>query len=128
MVSTFAPIKSVGKVLSFEANADLSANQFYPVKLVTGGKVDLCTAHTDRAIGVLLNDPIAGGEAEVGMFGVYPVKMGNTTAAGDRLCAKTTTGEADVTTSTADWVFGIALAIQASGDIGPVLVGPFGNL
>lgn len=126
MVSTFAPIYSPGKVLTYEANADLRTKQYWPVKLVTGGKVDLCTAHTDVAIGILLNDPNTGMEAQVGQFGVYPVKMGNTTAAGDRLCAKTTTGEADVTTTGGDWVFGIALGVCASGDVGGVLVGPFG--
>ncbi len=127
MVDVTAPIDSPGKTLSFVANADLSAAQFYLVKLVTGGKVDLCSAATDRAIGVLLNDPISGGEALVGMFGVYSVKHVGVANPGDRLAADSAS-KAAVTTSAADWTVGIALALTAAGDISPALIGPFGNV
>lgn len=127
MVDQTAPISSPGKTLSFVANADLSAHQFHFVKLVTGGKVDLCSAETDRAIGVLLNDPISGGEALVGMFGVYPVKHVGVANPGDRLSAEAAS-KAAVTTTAADWTVAIALALTAAGDISPALVGPFGNV
>lgn len=125
MVSTSAPITIVGKTITLEAAVDLSAKQFYPVKLVTGGKCNICTAATDVVVGILLNDPRAGEEGVVGLFGIYQVVFGATTAAGDRLTSNGT-GEAIVTTTAADWVFGIALAVQATGDIGPAIVGPFG--
>ena len=42
---------------SYTAAADLSANQFYAVKLSADHTVNLCTAATDRAIGILQNKP-----------------------------------------------------------------------
>jgi hypothetical protein len=55
---------------TFPANADLSAKQFQPVKLVTGGKVDACSAAADRAIGILQNAPTSGHAATVRILGV----------------------------------------------------------
>lgn len=127
MVDQTAPISSPGKIVSFVANANLSAYMFYPVKLVTGGKVDICSAATDRAIGVLLNDPIADGEAAVGMFGIYPVKMVGVSSPGDRIVADAT-GKGLTSTTANDWNFAIALALSAANDVTPCLVGPFGNI
>jgi hypothetical protein len=58
---------------SFEAAADLSAKQFYFVKLATGGKVDVCAAATDVPIGVLQNKPTSGQTAEVTVLGITKV-------------------------------------------------------
>lgn len=48
---------------SYSANADLSTHQFKAVEFVTGGKVDLCNAATDRAVGILQNKPAAANRA-----------------------------------------------------------------
>ena len=55
---------------TFEAAADLSAKQFYFVKLTSAGKVDVCAAVTDVPIGVLQNKPTAGQAATVMIIGI----------------------------------------------------------
>jgi hypothetical protein len=51
------------------ANADLSAKQFYAVKLIAGRKVDLPAASTDEIFGILQNKPASGGVADVAYVG-----------------------------------------------------------
>jgi hypothetical protein len=58
---------------SFEAAADLSAKQYYFVKLTSAGKVDVCAAVTDVPIGVLQNKPVAGQAATVLIIGISKV-------------------------------------------------------
>ena len=53
------------KLPGLTANADLSAKQYYYVKLVGAGLVDVCSAVTDIPIGVLQNNPVSGMPAEV---------------------------------------------------------------
>lgn len=60
--------------VSFKAGADLSAKQFYFVKLdSTEGQVVVCAGTTDKPIGVLQNAPASGGEAIVAVSGVSKV-------------------------------------------------------
>ena len=51
------------------AGADLSAKQYYFVKLNSSGQAILCAAATDVPIGVLQNAPTSGQEAEVLIVG-----------------------------------------------------------
>jgi hypothetical protein len=77
------------------ANSDLStgkngqngSGQFLAVKLVGARLVDLCTANTDFAYGILQNKPAAGQAADVGIMGVSKAVAGGTVAAGDMLTA-----------------------------------------
>jgi hypothetical protein len=78
---------------SFPANADLSTKQFYLVKLVAGGKVDLCSAVTDVPIGVLQNKPTAGVAAEVVIEGITKV-VGSAALALGATIGTTTSGTA----------------------------------
>ena len=55
------------------AGADLSAKQFYFVKLTTAFTVDVCSAVTDIPIGILQNNPTSGQEAAVCVFGLTKV-------------------------------------------------------
>ena len=55
--------------VSLVAAADLSAKQYHFVKLDSDGKAAAVTATTDKAIGILQNDPTAGQEAEVLVVG-----------------------------------------------------------
>ena len=50
---------------TFTAAADLSAKQFYFVKLASATTVNVCTAITDLPIGILQNDPASGEQAVV---------------------------------------------------------------
>lgn len=61
------------KVPGLKAAADLSAKQFYFVKLTAAGQVNVCSAATDKPIGVLQNDPTSGQAAEVMAIGITKV-------------------------------------------------------
>lgn len=50
---------------TFKAGGDLSAKQYHFVKLSADQTVVACTAITDKAIGILQNDPDAAGEDAV---------------------------------------------------------------
>lgn len=64
---------------SFPAGADLTGKRYHIVKLDSNGAVVLATAGTDAIIGVLDNEPKAGGTAEVVLIngqGTFKVKAG----------------------------------------------------
>lgn len=109
------------------ANADLSAKQFFALKVVAGGKLDVCSAATDAAIGLLQNKPAAAGRAaEFIYLGISKaVSDGSVTAivAGDRV--GTDASGRLVKKATADFgVLGIALdGSTAQGTVIRVLVG-----
>ena len=65
------------------AAADLSGKQHYFVKLASATTVNVCTAITDVAIGVLQNDPESGEQAVVRIFGITKVSADGTLAAGN---------------------------------------------
>lgn len=58
---------------SFKAENDLSAKQYYLVEYSGVDQVDVCDAATDRAVGVLLNEPGANQAASVRILGIAPV-------------------------------------------------------
>lgn len=72
---------------SFEANVDMSGDQYKIVKLHTiGGQVVLAGA--GEGIGVLQNKPLAGQEAKVRIFGLTRVVLdgsGTSITPGDRI-------------------------------------------
>jgi hypothetical protein len=55
--------------ITLVAGADLSAKQYYFVKINTSGEAVLCAAATDKPIGVLQNDPASGEEAVITVVG-----------------------------------------------------------
>lgn len=59
--------------VSLEAGGDLSAKQFYFVKLNSSGQAIVCAATTDIPIGVVQNAPASGGTALVRLCGVSKV-------------------------------------------------------
>jgi len=56
-------------MITLEAAADLSSSQYLFVKTDANGKVNVCTAITDRPIGVLQNKPTSGQAAAVMVVG-----------------------------------------------------------
>lgn len=62
--------------------ADLSANQFQPVKVDGNGKVALCSAAGEAVVGVLQDKPGAGQVAQVRVAGVTKAKAGAAFSAG----------------------------------------------
>lgn len=64
------------KLTGLKASADLSAKQFYFVKVSGAGTVTVCAAVTDIPVGVLQNTPESGDTAEI-------VCIGQTKVSGD---------------------------------------------
>lgn len=69
------------------AGADLSAKQFYAVKLSAARAVNLMAASTDDCYGILQNKPTSGQAADVGIFGVSKAIAGAAISAGAKLMA-----------------------------------------
>ena len=113
---------------TFKAAADQSAKQNYLVKLSAADTVAVCSAATDRVLGVQMNEPAAAGQAtDVRVLGIAPVVSdgsGTAIAAGDYV-GSNNAGKA-VKKATADYsVCGIALAASsADGTVIPVLMLP----
>lgn len=76
---------SAVKLPGHTAAADLSTHQYKLVKITGARQVNLCTATTDKPIGILLNKPKSGEAAEVMIIGVCEVVAGETLTAGDKL-------------------------------------------
>jgi|SRR6185369_3078460 len=58
------------------AAADLSAKQFYIVKVTAANAVNLTTAAGEAALGILQNKPKSGEVADVMAIGISKVKIG----------------------------------------------------
>lgn len=55
--------------ITLEAGEDLSAKQYFFVKVNSSAQAVLCAAATDKPIGVLQNSPKSGGEASITVVG-----------------------------------------------------------
>jgi hypothetical protein len=105
------------KVYTYPANADLSTKQYFFVKPVTGGKVDLLDSATTVCIGVLQNKPSAANmAAEVALYGPCKVVVGGTVAVGDRL-GTDTAGKAVALTANNSRIMGTCMQAGAAGDV-----------
>lgn len=111
---------------TFKAGADLSAKQYFIVKLdSTQNQVVLAAAATDKLLGVLLNAPVANQEARVHMnVGTTKVIAGAAIALGSYVTSDGS-GKAIATTTDKHKTLGIALeAAAADGDIIEVAMQP----
>jgi len=109
------------------AAADLSAHQFKFVKVTATNAVNICTAGTDFAIGVLQNKPLSGVAAEVETQGTTKVVAGAAVAAGMGVMPDAS-GRA-VTATATNKVQGISLeAAAGAGEIITVLLRGGGTL
>jgi hypothetical protein len=110
---------------TLEAAADLSANQYYFVKVDATGKAALCAAVTDIPIGVLQNKPTAGQAATVAYAGTSKILAGVALAPAD-LIGTDAAGKAApyvAGTDTTAYVAGTALATaSAAGEIISALI------
>jgi hypothetical protein len=110
---------------TFVAAADLSAKQFYIVKLDSSSNgIALSAAATDVHIGVLQNTPASGEAATVRFLGTSKVVAGAAITKGAYVAADSA-GKAAATTTDKDNSIGVALeAAAADGDIIEVLLAP----
>lgn len=118
---------ATGAIGSYQTIPGLVASgtitQYSVVKAAsTAGAVIVGAAATDKILGVLMNDPASGQEAEVACSGVVRVLAEASVAAGDHV-ACSTTGRAKTTTTANDHVLGVAAeASGAAGDYITVVV------
>lgn len=106
-----------------EAAADLTAKQFYIVKLDTAGKVVLASFAGEAVFGVLQNAPNTGEAALVRTLGVSKVKSGAAFTNAGVNVQTTAAGKADVAT-TGDFSVGRILVTAADGDVAMMYVNP----
>lgn len=105
-----------GEALPLKAAADLSAKQYYAVKVDSNREYALCSAGTDKIAGSLQNKPEAGQVALVYNRGTFPVKLGDTVAIGDLLTADSN-GAWVATTTSNDIVAAKATQAGSAGDV-----------
>lgn len=134
-MSVSNPLAFISRV----AAADLSAKQFFAVKIDNTGKVDLAGAG-EMAIGILQNNPASGQVASVAFIGTSKAIAGDSITAGDPLAvdangklvlatkARTNTSDAGAAADPliGSNVIGIALDGAASGDIFQIALVPMG--
>lgn len=108
---------------TFEAAEDLSAKQFHFVKFTSsedGKKVSLCGAG-EKGIGVLMNAPASGEDAEVALLGGGALlKINGTVAAGASLAADSE--NKGLTGTAGQWCPAIAMEDGVDEDVISVLL------
>lgn len=104
-----------GVDISVPAAADLSAKQFYIVKLTSTG-VAACAASTDKPIGILQNTPKTSEGALVRVFGPSKCLSGANSLAIGSVIGTTTAGVAQAAI-TGQFPVGWALNAASSSDI-----------
>lgn len=85
------------KLTGLTASADLTAKQYYFVKISGDNTVTVCAAVTDVPIGVLQNAPDDGEAAEVVCIGVTKISGDEDLTAGDAI-GSSSDGQAQVVT------------------------------
>lgn len=107
------------------ASADLSAKQYYFVKISGAGTVTVCAAATDKPIGVLQNAPTSGQAATVCAIGVTKVSCDADLAVGD-VIGTSGDGQADAKTNgtdTTEYAVGYVLDEPgAAGDLATAFI------
>lgn len=111
-----------GVIKSFETTTDLSAKQFYCLKSSADGRVALASAATDKLVGTQLGEAKANESASVIVSGTAKAIAGGTVARGDFLTTDSA-GKAIATTTTGNYVIGMALEAADANDIFEYQVG-----
>lgn len=114
--------------ITLKAGGDLSAKQYHFVKLSADYTVVICAAATDKALGVLQNDPVSGAAAIVRVIGRTKVSSDAALSVNDFIGTQSD-GQADAKvpgTDTTEYVLGIVCkASGAADDIAEAIL--FGN-
>ena len=98
------------------AAADLSAKQFYAVKITAARAVNLASTGGEAIYGILQNTPTSGLAADVGILGVSKAIAGAAVTAGDYLMTDTSGRLITVTTTN----HRVAQALEAAGAAGVI--------
>lgn len=105
---------------TFTSNSDFSAKQFHFAKLASGTNVAQSLAG-EKAIGVVMNKPKVGDDAEVALLGGGAlVKLAGPISAGQSI--KSDANGAGVVGAATDWCPAIAMEAGIAGDVISVLL------
>lgn len=125
-----------GPYISAKAASDLSAKQYFIVKITADDEIDLAGA--GEGIGVLTDEPAAGKYGTVQVQGITKVVAGGAISAGDAItsdgngnavAATASTSNTSTGAITGSMVLGRALKTAAqSGDVIPVVITHSGAL
>lgn len=103
------------KLPAFKAGADLSAKQYYFVKISAANTVVVCAATTDKPVGVLQNKPTSGQTAEICSLGITKVSGDADLSVGDSIGTSADGQAAAYTvTDTTKYIVGMVLADNAA--------------
>jgi hypothetical protein len=106
---------------SFDAGEDLSAKQYFFVKIDNGtSNVVAVNGATDRPIGVLQNSPTAGQIAEVTIVGGTKIEAGGSASAGQAVFSSASANAVTLafgTTASAAFLAGAFIEAAAAGAI-----------
>lgn len=106
------------KITAVCGAASLAQKKHYFVKLHTDGTVIVPTANTDQPYGILQNNPVQGGEAEIMKDGVSKLVASETVAIGN-VIGTAADGRAEVMahgTDTTKFIVGVALSAADAGE------------
>lgn len=115
-------VDGVVKLVGFTASADLSAKQYYAVKISGAGTVTVCSAVTDVPVGILQNAPTSGLAAEVCVVGITKVNSDAALSRGNLIGTSSDGQLAAYTPGTDTTKYVIGQVIQASGAAGEYAV------
>lgn len=114
------------KIPGLSASADLSAKQFYYVKMSGALTVDVCSGATDIPIGVLQNKPTSGQNAEVATWGSVTKLSADEALTAGWLVGPSADGQADRKipgTDTTEYMCGQVLqGTSAAAELATVLI------
>tara|TARA_B100000131_G_scaffold261181_1_gene257252 strand:- start:5509 stop:5898 length:390 start_codon:yes stop_codon:yes gene_type:complete len=111
---------------TLKAAADLSSKQYHFVKLASATTVNVCSATTDRAIGILQNDPESGEAAEICIFGISKV-VADGTIAFNNVIGTSADSQADAITPGTDTsvtTLGVAIGAASAGETFTMFLNP----
>ena len=116
--------KNLISSVSLVAAADLTAKQFYVVKIDSAGKAALAGASDTTQVGILQDKTPNGTAATVATGGISKAVLGGTVASGAEV-----TSDANgkiIAATTGKYIIGICTAGGAANEIGSVLINPRG--
>ena len=113
-----------GRNISLAAAADLTAKQFYAIKIDTNGLAAVAGAG-EAGIGILQNNPGLGQSAAVQVDGISKARAGATIAAGAPL-ASNASGLL-ITATTGNYIIGFAKEAAVVNDIFACVLEPLGK-
>ena len=106
---------------TYNAAADLSAKQYFVMKISAAKNVNIAISRTDITLGILQNKPTADEGAVVAVLGTSKAKVNGTIAINTQVTA-TADGRIVTADTDKDIVIGIALEAGVENDVIEILI------